>query len=80
MREESHEVRPTFALVYCWSTFPVVCVSWSEYQERKRIIAWWSPEFRAVEEAEVCMAGCWGGGSYERGTQKLRCVSIQVET
>lgn len=79
MREESREVRPTFALVFCWSTSPVVCIPWSGYQEGKPVTAWWSPEFRAVEEAEG-MAGYQGGGSCERGTQKLRGVSVLVET
>ena len=80
MREESHEVRPTFALVFCWSTFPVVCIPWSGYQEGQPVRAWWSPEFRAVEEADVGTAGHRGGGSCERGARKLRGVSVPVET
>ena len=84
-RRESHEVRPTFALVFCWSVFPVPCIPFPGYQDGVPVTTCLlqhggSPEFRAAEEAAICMAGYWGGGNYERGTQKLRCVSVQGET
>lgn len=65
-RRVSQEVRPTFALVFCWSTFPALVPGGREPGR-----AWCSPEFRAAEKAGICMVGSWGGGSHGR------CVHIQ---
>lgn len=82
LREENHKrgthIGPGFLLKY----FPRCDIGMWTLAEHGSLIALRGQrlEFKAAEEAGICMAGYWKGGSYSRGEALQRAAATRLRT